>query len=189
MLHGLLLYKSASVKGNRNNRLGEMSQKVETFWFGWKVKSKRLYFQRHVSKTCPFTCNTYPFPTGASQLARKSGPTSGRQRYDVTTSYRCRPDVGPTFLAGCACWTEKQTEDYKSCCRVKMAEKSTKCIGIYVQISNSGLLFGVNIYLHIPYRGSWNQGNFDEMSLWILLHACTWRLKKISKNKNSRKCV
>ena len=36
-----------------------------------------------------------------SQLARKSGPTSGRQRYDVATSYHCRPDVGPTFLA---CW-------------------------------------------------------------------------------------
>ena len=35
-----------------------------------------------------------------SQLARKSGPTSGRQRYDVATSYRCQPDVGPTFLAG-----------------------------------------------------------------------------------------
>ena len=35
-----------------------------------------------------------------SQRARKSGPTSGRQRFDVATSYRCRPDVGPTFLAG-----------------------------------------------------------------------------------------
>ena len=36
-----------------------------------------------------------------TQLARKSGPTSGRQRYDVATSCRCRPDVGPTyFLVG-----------------------------------------------------------------------------------------
>ena len=36
----------------------------------------------------------------SSQLERKSGPTSGRQRYDLATSYRCRPDVGPTVLAG-----------------------------------------------------------------------------------------
>ena len=35
-----------------------------------------------------------------SQLAQKSRPTSGRQQYDVATSYRCWPDVGLTFLAG-----------------------------------------------------------------------------------------
>ena len=34
-----------------------------------------------------------------TQPARNVGPTSGRQRYDVETSYRCRPDVGPLFPA------------------------------------------------------------------------------------------
>ena len=32
-----------------------------------------------------------------TQPARNVGPTSGRQRYDVVTSYRCRSDVGPLF--------------------------------------------------------------------------------------------
>ena len=30
---------------------------------------------------------------------RNVGPTSGQQRYDVATLYRCRPDVGPLFRA------------------------------------------------------------------------------------------
>ena len=34
-----------------------------------------------------------------AQPARNVRPTSGRQRYDVGTSYRCRPDVGPLFHA------------------------------------------------------------------------------------------
>ena len=45
-------------------------------------------------------CTQPKIYVSASQLAWKSGPTSGRQRYDVATSYRCRPDAGPTFLAG-----------------------------------------------------------------------------------------
>ena len=35
----------------------------------------------------------------ATQPARNFGPTSGWQGYDVTTSYRCGPDVGPLFRA------------------------------------------------------------------------------------------
>ena len=54
-----------------------------------------LYKSVLITKILPYDENT-------TQPARTARSTSGRHRYDVSSSCRCRPDVGPLFCAGWA---------------------------------------------------------------------------------------
>ena len=67
-----------------------------------------MTFQERLCNNPKYASYMFYYFTELSQRARKSGPTSSRQRYDVATSYRCRPDVGPTFLAGWVYVVRKQ---------------------------------------------------------------------------------